>query len=364
MIIKEFQQLRRDKKMRAIIFIAPIVQLLVLGYAANMDVKDVPTAVCDQDRSADSRGLVQAFTSSGSFLVSSNVDSMKKAQDELISGGAELALVIPRGFASDLHAGRTAQLQILVDGSRSNTAAVALAYSVSIATEYGRHFAHSSIRVDWPSLDARPRIWYNPELKSRNFMVPGVFAMIIMVLTIILTSLAIVKEKEIGTLEQLIVTPLKKGELIVGKLTPFLIISLVIVSVALLASALFFGLAPRGSILLLMGLSLAFVVATLGIGLLVSTFARTQQQAMMYSIFFFIFPMMILSGFVFPVDNMPEPIRSITYLMPLRYYLVIVRGIFLKGSDLPSLWPQLLPLLAIGAAVISISIARFRKQMD
>jgi ABC-2 type transport system permease protein len=363
LIRKEFQQFQRDKRMRGIVIIAPVMQIIVLGYAANMDVKDVPMAVYDQDRSSESRDLVQAFVASGSFLLAAAPDSNRAVEEDLSAGKAEIAIIVPPGFGADLRGSGTPSLQMLVDGSRSNTAAVGLAYASSVANNFALRFAPGSVRIALP-MEARTRVWYNPELKSRVFMIPGVFALLLMVITIILTSLAIVKEKESGTLEQLIVTPLRKAELIAGKLAPFVIISLVLICFALAACALFFGIVPRGSIFLLFLLSLALVFSTLGIGLLVSTFARTQQQAMMFSIFFFMFPMMILSGFVFPIANMPAPIRAVTYLMPLRYYMIIVRGIFLKGSGIELLWPQLWPLLVIGTAVVSFSIARFRKQLD
>jgi ABC-2 type transport system permease protein len=363
LIRKEFQQFQRDKRMRGIVIVAPVMQILVLGYAANMDVKDVPMAVYDQDRSSESRALARAFVASGSFLLAAEPESNRAVEEALLAGKAEIAIIVPPGFGADLRGSGMPSLQMLVDGSRSNTAAVGLAYASSVVNNFALRFAPGSVRIALP-VEARTRVWYNPELKSRVFMIPGVFALLLMVITIILTSLAIVKEKESGTLEQLIVTPLRKAELIAGKLAPFVIISLVLICVALAACALFFGIVPRGSIFLLFLLSLALVFSTLGIGLLVSTLARTQQQAMMFSIFFFMFPMMILSGFVFPIANMPAPIRAVTYLMPLRYYMIIVRGIFLKGSGIELLWPQLWPLLAIGTTVVSFSIARFRKQLD
>ncbi|MGO8693684.1 MAG: ABC transporter permease [Rectinemataceae bacterium] len=365
-IKKELIQLRRDRKMRAILFVAPVMQVLVLGYAANMDVRDVPLAVLDQDMSPRSRELTAAFENSAAFRLIAAPNSQKELSSELDADWAEVGLVIPPSFGSDLDAERVPKIQILVDGSRSNTAAVSLSYAVSVVTAYGQKAssALSPIGIAMPSLDARTRVWYNPELKSRLFMVPGIFALLAMVFTIILTSLAIVKEKEIGTLEQLMVTPLRRGELIVGKLAPFLLVSAIILALALVAVWAFFGIVPRGSLLLLATLSMAFVVSTLGIGLFVSTLARTQQQAMMFSIFFFMFPMIVLSGFVFPIANMPTVIQAVTYIMPLRYYLVIVRDLFLKGSGIDVLWLQLLPLLALGAAVIGISVMRFRKQLD
>ncbi|HTX74335.1 MAG TPA: ABC transporter permease [Rectinemataceae bacterium] len=364
-IRKELIQLRRDKKMRAMVFIAPVMQVLILGYAANMDVHDVPLAVLNQDASPRSRELVTAFRNSAAFTLKAAPASVEELKAELDAGSVEVGLLIPHSFGSELDAGRSPELQILVDGSRSNTAAVSMAYAVSIATAYGSSVTSRSLHAPpLPSIDARTRVWYNPELQSRLFMVPGIFALLAMVFTIILTSLAIVKEKEVGTLEQLMVSPLGRGELVIGKLAPFLIVSTIILSLALVAVRVFFGIVPRGSILLLALLSIAFALSTLGIGLFVSTLARTQQQAMMFSIFFFMFPMMILSGFVFPIANMPPAIQLITYIMPLRYYLVIVRGLFLKGVGIDILWPQLLPLLAIGTAVIGISVARFHKQLD
>jgi ABC-2 type transport system permease protein len=342
---------------------APIFQILILGYAANMDVKDVPTAICDQDRSPESRELASSLFASGSFVPAAYVESAPEAEAALERGRAEIAVVVPPGFGAGLRGRGTPSLQLLVDGSRSNTAAVAMAYASSIVNDFSMDYAPGGVRLSLP-VEARTRIWYNPELKSRSFMIPGVFAMIIMVFTVILTSLAIVKEKEIGTLEQLIVTPLRKAELIAGKLIPFVAIGLLIITLALGACALFFGMIPRGSIALLYLMSLVLTISTLGIGLFVSTIARTQQQAMMYAIFFFMFPMMILSGFAFPIANMPAPVRLLTYLMPLRYYLVAVRGIFLKGSGLDILWPQFLGLLALGAAFIGVSVARFKKQLE
>lgn len=369
MLRKELLQLRRDPRMRAIVLVAPIMQVLILGYAADMDVRDVPVAVYDQDRSPESRSLLEAFSSSGAFVLRDGASSYGEVDDALLSGEAELALVVPPSFGRDLEARKGAELAVIVDGSRSNSAGVAMAYAASVAAAFGAKLVASvagtsgNPAAGGPAVDARIRVWYNPELKSRLFMVPGIFALLAMVFTIILTSLAVVKEKEIGTMEQLMASPLKRGELVIGKLAPFLIVSAVTLTLALAAVRLFFGIAPRGSLGLLALLSLLFATATLGIGLFVSTLARTQQQAMMFSIFFFMFPMMILSGFVFPIENMPTPIRALTYIMPLRYYLRIVRGIFLKGAALDTLWSEALPLAALAALYVAVSIARFRKRL-
>jgi len=363
MVRKELLQLKRDARMRAIVLIAPVMQVLVLGYAADMDVRDVPVAVYDQDRSADSRALAQAFASSAAFRMEEECASYGDVDDALLAGRAELALVVPPSFARDLKSGRSPQLGLIVDGSRSNTAAVAMAYAVGVANAFGSRLSVLPSSSAGPSVDARIRVWYNPELRSRLFMVPGIFALLAMVFTIILTSLAVVKEKEIGTMEQLMASPLGRGELVIGKLAPFLLVSAVTLTLALAAVRVFFGIAPRGSLGLLALLSLLFSVSTLGIGLFVSTLAKTQQQAMMFSIFFFMFPMMILSGFVFPIENMPAPIRAVTYIMPLRYYLRIVRAIFLKGAGLDTLWPEALSLFGLAVLYVSVSVVRFRKRM-
>ena len=362
LVRKELLQLKRDVRMRAMVLIAPVMQVLVLGYAADMDVREVPAAVYDQDRSADSRAVADAFQASSAFILREDCVSWTQVDDALLSGRSEIALVIPPGFSRDLRSGRRPQLGLVVDGSRSNTAAVALAYATGVAAAFGARFS-ASAPPGGPSVDARIRVWYNPELRSRLFMVPGIFALLAMVFTIILTALAVVKEKEIGTLEQLMASPLGRGELIAGKLAPFLLVSSVTLTLALAAVRIFFGIAPRGSLALLALLSLLFSVSTLGIGLFVSTLARTQQQAMLFSIFFFMFPMMILSGFVFPIENMPTVIRAVTYLMPLRYYLRIVRSLFLKGAGLDVLWPEALALAGLGILFISIATARFRKRL-
>lgn len=362
LIRKELLQLKRDVRMRAMVLVAPVMQVLVLGYAADMDVRNVPTAVYDQDRTADSRAVAEAFRSSGVFILTEECSSWPDVDDALLAGRAEIAVVIPPSFSRDLRSRAGPQLGLVADGSRSNTAAVALAYATGIASSFGAGLS-ASPGPRGPSVDARIRVWYNPELRSRLFMVPGIFALLAMVFTIILTALAVVKEKEAGTLEQLMASPLRRGELVAGKLAPFLIVSSVTLTLALAAVRIFFGIAPRGSLGLLALLSVLFSVSTLGIGLFVSTLARTQQQAMLFSIFFFMFPMMILSGFVFPIENMPAAIQAVTYIMPLRYYLRIVRSIFLKGSGLAVLWPESLALVGLAVLYVSVAVARFRKRL-
>jgi drug efflux transport system permease protein len=372
-IRKEFQQLRRDRRLLPMIFLSPILQIALLGYAANMDVSDIPMAVCDQDHSVESRELVTSFLESGSYVASAYVTSAAKAERSIEEGKSSLALVIPPGFGSSLSGNATAPLQLLADGSDSQSAAIGLTYATLIVSR--AQTARSAARlagldprllrqIKAVQVDPAVRVLYNPTLASRNFMVPGVLAMILMIITTILTSLAIVKEKELGTLEQLIVTPITPGQLIIGKLTPFVLISLVIITVVLGASLALFGLAVRGSLLVLYALSLLFMLSSLGIGLLVSTIARTQQQAMMISMFFFMLPMIILSGFVFPIESMPPVIQAVTYIFPLRYYFVIIRGLFLKGVGFHELWRETAALAAIGVVVIAASVLRFRKRLE
>lgn len=403
---KEFAQLRRDKKMLPIVFIAPIVQLFLLGYAANLDVDKIPMAVIDHDRSVQSRLLVEKFVQSGYFVESHRFERLESIDKPINEGEIVIALVIPPDFQQKMESGGEARLQLIADGADANTATIALNYANVIVSRFSSDLqmerlifqAAAAAQLGGVQLEAaqspnsrsgtgerqsftadersgaglssfqmpveiEPRVWYNPELKSRNFMVPGILALLLMVMTMLLTSLAIVKEKEQGTLEHLDVTPIRPIELIVGKLVPFAIIGMVDVFLVLFAAWLLFGMVPEGSILLLVLLSAIFLLSTLGLGLLVSTLSHTQQQAMMSALFFVMLPMLFLSGFAFPIENMPVSIQYVTYLLPLRYYFVIIRGIFMKGADLTTLWDEALLLLVFGIAVLGLSIARFRKRI-
>jgi ABC-2 type transport system permease protein len=370
---KEFHQIFRDTRLLPLIFLSPILQIVLLGYAANMDVKDIRMAICDQDRSVQSRELIDGFLQSGSFVASAYFPDARAAQRSIEEGASSLALVIPPGYGRMQASSRTAPLQLLADGSESQSAAIGLTYATLVVN--AGQAERTAARL--ASLDPRLlqavrrvqvepviRILYNPTLASRNFMVPGVLGMVLMIITTVLTSLSVVKEKELGTLEQLIVTPITPGQLIIGKLAPFALISIVLITLVLLTSLLLFGLAVRGSLFMLYLLSLLFMLTTLGLGLFVSTVARTQQQAMMISIFFIIMPMVILSGFAFPIENMPSVIQAVTYLFPLRYYFIIIRGLFLKGVSLTELWREAGALLAIGTVVIVASVLRFRKRLE
>ena len=370
-IRKEFQQLFRDKRLLPLIFVSPVLQIVLLGYAANMDVRDIPLAVCDQDRTVQSRALVSSFLHSGSYVASAYLADAAAAEQAIERGTASLALVIPPGFGRARAAGRPSSVQLLADGSDSQSAAIGLTYATLIVARSSldppsvRPFAaFPSVRITAVRVQPVVRVLYNPTLASRNFMVPGVLALVLMIITTVLTSLSIVKEKEKGTLEQLIVTPITPGQLIIGKLAPFVIISLVIITVVLASSLVLFGLSVRGSLLVLYALSLLFMMTTLGLGLFISTISRTQQQAMMIAVFFFIMPMVILSGFVFPIESMPGVIQAVTYVFPLRWYFVIIRGLFLKGVGLEQLWREAAALAGIGLLVIAGSVLRFRKRLE
>lgn len=366
---KEFVQLRRDPKLFPVLFISPILQLLLLGYAANLDVKNIPTVICDLDRSTASRGFLDDFVNSGYFSVAVRVGRMDEIDRYIDNGDAAMAMVVPRGFGDGLAAGRPAPVLVIVDGSESQSASIGVNYATMISSRYAQKiifdaFERTKGRGLKPVLvNPELRIWYNPDLKSRNFMIPGVLGLILMITTTTLASLGIVREREAGTMEQLIVTPIRPHQLIVGKLLPFVIIGLIDAVFVLGVARLWFGVPLRGSAALLLTLCLAFMLTTLGTGLFISTISRTQQQAMLTSMFF-IMPQMMLSGFVFPVENMPPFFQYVTTVIPLRYFLVIIRGIMLKGTGWAELWPQAAGLVALGTLILGLSVARFKKKLD
>jgi len=368
-IVKEFQQLRRDRKMIPAMIIGPMVQLLTLGFAANNDVTDIPMALLDEDHGAASRALVDDFTSSGYFRLVDSVASASEIEPLLVRGRAQVALVIPRGFGRDVASGRAPRVQLIVDGSDSNSAVVGLGYAGRIVTTAGSGYAVERLRAEGRSptqvgVQLASRVWYNQDLKSRWFYVPAILAMVLMLVTMILPSMAVVREKEMGTLEQIIVSPIRPWQLVLGKLFPFACVGFLD---TLLVSAVAVGLfrVPlRGSVFLLVLLTVPFLLCTLGLGLFVSTLVRTQQQAMMSAVYLVMVPMIYLSGLIFPVENMPTAIQRATTIIPLKYYAHIIRGVFLKGSGISVLWPDALALLAIGATVLIAASLRFRKSLD
>jgi ABC-2 type transport system permease protein len=361
MVRKEFIQIFRDRRMKAIVFVIPLLQTMVFGYAVTMDVNNIPTAVYDLDRSSESRELARRLTASGYFDVRYAPRSPAELQDLLDRSKVTFALQIDRGFSSDLKRLRSASVQVLVDGTDSNTGIVALDYANRIMLRYQRDLAASGPALP-VRIDLRQRAWYNPELKSKNYNVPGVIAMVIMLTSLLLTSMAVVREREIGTMEQLMVTPLRPAELILGKTIPFAVIAFFDMVLVTAFGVLLFDIPIRGSLLILPLSTAIYLLSILGIGLAISTLAKTQQQALM-STFLFYMPAVLLSGFMFPIENMPDIFQYMTYLNPLRYFLIIIRGLFLKGNGMDILWPQMAALLVIGAVVIALSTLRFRKRL-
>jgi len=365
-IVKEFLQLRQDKKMIPVMIVGPIMQLLALGYAANMDVHEIPMLVVDQDRSPESRALLDRFTGSGYFDLVGSEDTAERVDAWLVRGRAQLALVIGAGYGEDVAAGKKPQLQMVADGSDANSAVVGLGYASRIVASAGAEIVERRLpRGLRPGrIELLPRVLYNPDLKSRWFYVPAVLAMVLMLVTMMLPSMAVVREKEIGTLEQISVTPLRPWQLIVGKLMPYVFIGLLDTLLIVGVARLVFGVPLRGSLALLVLLSTLYLLNTLGLGLLVSTLVATQQQAMMFSAFVLMVPMIYLSGLIFPIENMPWLFRTGSYAIPVRYYAIILRGIFLKGSGLAMLWPEALTLFLMGVGWLTLASLRFRKRLD
>ena len=369
-IIKEFLQLKRDPKMFAIILVAPVFQLIFLGYAVNMDVEKVPTVVFNQDNSKTSRMFLEKFSGNRYFEFIEHVDNYNDLQSHIDKGTASLAIVIPKDFEKKIARNEVADIQAIFDGSDGNKASITAGYLQKIVGDYSINILEKrrakSGRFITPVGQITPEIraWYNPELTTRIYMIPGIVGLLLSIITLILTSLAIVKEREIGTLEQIIVTPIKPIQLILGKLIPFAILGFAAVTIVLIAMNLIFGISPRGSVAFLFATTLLYILSTLGLGLLVSTVSKTQQQAMMLAIFVVMLPMTFLSGFAFPIENMPQVIQGITYAIPLRYFMTIMRGIILKGVGLTELWFDVSMLFVIGSVVFSLSILRFKKRLD
>jgi ABC-2 type transport system permease protein len=367
---KESVQILRDVRSLAVVIVLPVLMLILYGYAINLDVRHVPLAVYDQDLTHDSRDLTGAFTRSGRFDVIAYLNSYEQVTTALDGGDARVALIIPVRFAADLARGRVVPVQLLVDGSDSTTASTAIGYAAAILQQQSARITLSAVRKSGLALggaalplDARMRFWYNPELKSANFMVPGLIAVIPMMLSALLTSMTVVRERERGTIESLIVSPVMPNELMLGKLTPYVMIAFADVILVIAAGRLLFRVPLVGSPALVLVCSAIFLTAALGIGLLISTISRNQQTAMTVAMLATQLPSMLLSGFLFPISAMPKIIQLITNIIPARHFLVIVRGIFLKGSGLPQVWQPALILLALGIALLALSSLRFRKKL-
>ena len=364
LIWKEMIELGRDPRLLFIVIVAPILQLFLLAYAASTDIREVPVLIVDADRSAASRDVVARFAAAPTFTIAAVVSSPNEIDEYLDDGRAWLAVTIPRGFGDGLHGAAAQTIQIIADGSDANSAGVAVGYASNLLAQYGARLVsrHGQAGAT-PLIDPRIRVWFNPQLESRQFMIPGVIALLLLVVTTNLSSMGIVREKEVGTLEQLNVTPLSRSELILGKLLPYALIGMVEVGLVVSVAMFWFEVPMRGSVLLLLAMSAVYLLTTLGLGLFVSTISATQQQAMMTTTFFFLIPMVFLSGFVFPIENMPVVIQWLTYVIPLRYFLVVVRAIFLKGVGLETFWPEALALAGWGVAILALAIIRSSKRL-
>jgi drug efflux transport system permease protein len=360
LVHKELRQLFRDPKTKRIVFVAPIVQLLMFGYAVNTDVHNVSTYVVDHDRTTESRALVDALTAPGYFRLVGQSDRPADLAAALDRGTAVVGLQIPQGFARDLAAGRGADVQVLVDGTNSNTGTVAQGYATRIVQEFGVDYAaRRAMRLEG-GVDLRTRAWYNPDLQSQTYNVPAVIGALLLLMSLLLTALAVVRERELGTLEQLMVSPLTSTELILGKTIPVALIAFLDLLIISTVAVAWFGIPLRGSVPALLLASSLYILAALGVGLLISTISRTQQEAFM-SMFLLFLPAIILSGFMYPVRTMPAFFQWLTLVNPVRHFLEIVRGIFLKGHGLTDLWPQFLTIGAMAAALLFAATRRFRR---
>jgi ABC-2 type transport system permease protein len=378
-IRKEFIQLLRSPRRRLAVFVPPLLQLFVFGYAVNLDVDNIRMGWMDEDHTPASRNLLAGFQGSPRFHIVALPENDQQAQSLLERGDAHAVLRVLPGFAESLERGRVAGVQLLVDGTNSNTASLISGYSQQIVAAFATPVVRKqqqnmflaltssgntgSTSMKAPRLDVQTRVWFNADLLSRNYFVPGVVVNIIMLVTVMLTAMAIVRERELGTMEQLMVTPIRPVELILGKTLPAAFIGLVDMGLVIAGALLVFHIPFRGNPLLLLLCVILFLFTTLGAGLLMSTISNTQQQAMMTS-FMFATPAFMLSGFAFPIRNMPVAVQYFTYLNPLRYFMEIVRSIFLKGTGADVLWPQMLAMLVFGVSMLALSTSRFRKRLD
>jgi ABC-2 type transport system permease protein len=370
MLIKEFIQVFRDKRTRLVLFVPPIIQMLIFGYAATFEIHHVPTVVLDLDHSQESRELLSRFTSSPYFDVQRQLTDYRQIGDLIDRGEATVGLEINAGFAQNLRKGQTAPLQVIVDATNSNTALIASGYISQIALAFAQDYQRDRIsRISpqiiekIPSVQLEQRPWYNPDLRSRWFFVPGIIGSLILVLVVNLTAFAVVREREIGTLEQIMVTPIRPAEFILGKTLPFFLIGLFDVSLIATVGTLWFQVPFRGQILVLFAGAILFLLCMLGVGLLISTVSSTQQQAMVTA-FFFVMPAITFSGFGFPISTMPQWLQYLTYLSPLRYFLIVLRGTYLKGVGMEVLWPQMVAMAGLGIGLLTVAVLRFHKALD
>jgi len=370
MLIKEFLQVLRDKRARTLLFVPPMIQMLVFGYAATFEIRNVTTAIVDQDRSPESRELIARFTATPYFDVLARLEDPRELQGLIDRGEAILAVHVRPGFGQKLRKGETASVQVIADSTVSNTALIALGYIERIAGQFAADYQRDRMQrlrplaiEQLPRVELERRPWFNEDLRSRWFFIPGVIGSLILVMVTTLTAFAVVREREVGTLEQIMVTPIRRGEFILGKTLPFFLIGLADAALIATVGTFWFGIPFRGQVwVLLLGVML-FLLSVLGVALLVSTVSATQQQAMVTT-FFFIMPAITFSGFAFPITAMPQFLQWVSYANPLRYILVVLRGVYLKGVGLEILWPQMLSMAAIAFVLLTLSVFRFHKALD
>jgi len=376
MVRKEFIQALRDPRMRSMLFIPPLLQLLIFGYAVNLDVDSAKIAWMDQDHTPESRELLSQFEGSGRFVIAGYPSDERAMQQMMDRSQVDAVVRVLPGFGRDVVRGRPSSVQVLVDGTNSNTASIVSGFASQTIARFSNQMgerqrrammvaaaAEGPVQVAAPSVEARTRVWFNPDLRSRNYFIPGVIVNIITLVTLSLTAMAIVREKEIGTMEQLMVTPIRPPELILGKTLPFVVVGLWDMLLVLAAALLLFHIPFNGSFWLLLGSAMLFLLTTLGAGLFISTVSQTQQQAMMATMIFFQ-PFFMLSGFTFPIRNMPQLAQWLTFVNPVRYFMEIVRGVFLQGSGVEALWPQMAALAVFGVTILWLSVQRFHKQLE
>lgn len=366
LIRKEFLHIFRDPRTLIVMFLMPIVQLVLLGYAATTDVEHLRTAVLDGDKSAASRALIEAYQASLYFDIVAYVDSERQMERLVDSGRVRAGLIIPAGYSAELASQGQAQVAFVIDGSDPSIATTVLSASQGVGQAQTARIVQRTMGLDLdklPGVQVRPRVWYNPEMKSAHFMIPGIMGMVLYFLTALFTAMAIVREREQGTFEQLIVTPIKPLELIIGKVIPYTFIAFFDVLEVLAMGFFFFGVPIKGSLALLLCLSWVFLITSLGIGILISSIANTQQEAMLLT-FLTMFPSVFLGGFFFPIEAMPNWLQLITYIVPLRYMLIIIRGILLKGVGLRILYQQVIALIIFGVATVLLAASRFRKRLE
>jgi ABC-2 type transport system permease protein len=362
---KEFIQMRRDSGLKRMIVIAPLLQLLIYGYVVATEIRALPVTVLDHSRSEESRRLVERFVASGYFVVAEHAENLNQITDAINRERAMMGMVIPADYAHDVRRGKTAKVQLLVDGTNSNTATIALGYTAGIVAAENNdlmaaNFRGRGFRLIEAGIKQEERVWFNPSLRAINYTVPGIICVLLMEMMVPLTAFSIVRERERGTIEQLMVTPIQALEMLIGKTVPYVLIGLFDAGLILAAGTFWFTVPVVGSVVALFGYALLFIVVALGLGILIATMVTTQQQAAL-SAQFALVPNILLSGFMFPIESMPDAMQTFTRVLPMRYFLIIVRGVMMKGLGFSALWHQAAALAILGILIFSVSWFRFRK---